>query len=232
MKILKSLLILCCLLQPLQAQSWCGYRQVRARSDFNAPIRGARTRMDVVNLGQGDQKAVWLGIPFDNNLFYQVGYTNAFGGRRPAFFAMCFDYSGSPCNLRIIGINPIPMLSSGTVGEFSLRNIEGSTVWELRVNDVPIMAIDFRTANAYAIMVATEQTYSCKAAHFPTVRFYPAIETYQNGGWIAPLYATADDQPYEWGIAGQLQNPQLRINEVLMGSSVANVPPGSLLWQN
>lgn len=209
---------------PQGAQKTCGYRQVRAIwQDQANPVQGVRSTFDVVNLGGGVQKSVWVSLLMGNNVWYQIGYFNIGTGKNPQFVSMCFEDWKLGCpGVTLESLNPPPALEIGTVATFYLVNV-GGTLWETGINDIPISRIDFGALTGWQVQLATEEGYDCKVSRFPTVHFYPAIELYRNGSWDAAPTAYANGA--EWGIAGKDQNSALRDNELLMGSSIPAIDP-------
>jgi hypothetical protein len=199
----------------------CGYRQIRALwGDKAIAIQGIRSTIDIVNLGGGVQKSVWVAIVLDSGRFFQIGYLSG-----PSFFASCLDSNNFCADIQVTQINYPPKLSNGEVRTFYVRKV-GGAVWETGVDDIPISLITLGDFDAHSAQLATEESYSCKAFRFPTVHAYPALEFYQDGFWVpAP---TARASGLSWGIEGKNQNSSLRPNEVRIGSSIDSSIGGDL----
>lgn len=188
-------------------------------------IQGVRTTCDVVKFKGADKKSVSITMYLDNGYFIQTGYHTSFGSTLP--FTQVWLNGGQPGAQ--VTLLASPTLSFGQKQSFSIYNVLGTTKWRTTIDGVDCLEIELFTQHGDSPVLYTEMGPVSKPSRFPTLNFYPAIETYVNGVWQS--YPSGHVTSSTWGIEGLLQNSSLQPNELNIGSAINFIPSGSLLWQ-
>jgi hypothetical protein len=205
---------------PRAASDDCRYRFVGAGVPHPVSTLGVRSNIQIVNLGGGVNKGVWVSLYLHdlagNEYFLQTGYVS---GGTP--FQTCFTNGAFGCAaVPKTFIGPWPTLTTGAFTEFAIQNV-GGTMWRVIIAGTPIYEYDFGATEGTNPQIATEEEYHCRVAKFPTVTFSRALDLFDGFAW------TGADSAVSWGDGGwgiQSTSP----NVIRIGTSVPTTP--NPLW--
>jgi hypothetical protein len=186
-------------------------------NDFSAiSFRGVRSTFDKKSLsGGGYDREVYVMATIrtvsGGTLRIQIGYTG--GGA----FTDYNTYNLTYLTISIInGGAPISKRET-----FMIYNIEGTTKWRTNRHQTDILEFDVGE-EAYATQpVCGTALFTTTGYHFPTINFYPALETLNNGVWSNVFSGYNVYNGSSVGVEGKIQNPSLRPCEVKMGSGIS-----------
>jgi hypothetical protein len=168
--------------------------------------------------------AFWVGDGFSNNLWGQVGYFISGGGSPVGFW-------------QVWNLTSNVLVASGTTSvntgnrTFSMY-LQSGTTWVFAIDGNVFASYDMgaSTSSTTFPVYALSEEQANSTFPFQAISFAPAMEVLRSGSWSpvnsASAYGTA------WGVEGSLQNGRLGMNQVVVGSSLARIAKGTMLWNS
>jgi len=182
------------------------------------PLSGIESTFDVKNLGNESGRSAWNSMRI-GSVWIQIGYEKR-GVHVLQYYYGTLDSA--------IIVNPTAPMYMGAKNTFFIRNIPGTTWWEIGRNGVVIIKWQGYTNVGSSLQVGIE--YYGANNKFPTINFYPALKVLRGSDWIDAPGAYCSYRGAK-GIEGNIQNPSLRYNELNMGSDVPLYPGLYYLFQ-
>ncbi len=181
-----------------------------ARAYTDSSIRGVKSTFDVKNLGNESGRSAWVSTKI-GDVWVQIGYRNN------GIYVMEYYY-GDLGELTIV--NPSSTIFMGQKNSFFIRNILGTTYWEIGINEIVILKWNGHTTTC--VNAETGIEFYGSNSRFPLLNFYPALEVYNYKGWAIPPRAYLTFRG-KWGAEGIFQNNNLRFGELNMAGAVPSV---------
>ncbi len=186
------------------------------------PNTGVRATIQVISFQTSNVLNFWVSDALSNNMWGQVGYVIN-GGSAPWAFWQVWNLNTN----QVVGTGSTA-ISTG-YHTFSMY-LQGGTTWAFAVDGSAIGSYNMGASSSsttYPVYALSEEQASAVFS-FPSVTFSSAMQVLRSGTWgsvnTAVSYGTA------WGVQGQVQNPALNPDEIVVGGSTATISARTLLW--
>ena len=177
------------------------------------PNSGVEGAIQVVPQEVSGCLSFWVADDASNNVWGQVGYYICSGSTPVAFYQIW------NLNSNTILTTGVTSVSAGT-HTFSMYLQQG-TVWAYALDGVVFGTYDMGAAvssSSYPVYALSEEGGVSSTFQFSSVTFPTAMDVYKNGGWGA--VSTANAYGGSWGVQGNLQNPALNVDEMIVGGTL------------
>jgi len=198
---------------------WVGASSTDGSAMPNTGVRGV---IQVISLDVSGCLSFWVSDGTSNGNWGQVGYYICNGSTPQAFY-------------QVWNLNTQTILAGGTTAvspgyhTFSMY-LQSGTTWAYSLDGNVFGSYDMGTSSSsstYPVYALSEEQGSAVFS-FPTVTFTTAMQVLRSGTWSA--VQSAQSYGAAWGTMGAVQGGGLKNDQIEVGTSLAALAQGTLLW--